>query len=148
LVLFHIGFVASIALILHNIIEGMAVYSSCLINTNLGALLTLGIGFHNIPLGMVITNSFYHSNKNLGKTMITILLVALSTFIGGFIMYLFKITEISSLLLGFLLSLTLGMLFFIVFDELFPRIRNMKNKKIAYLGITVGVIILIISMIL
>jgi len=146
--LIHIGIITSIAIILHNIIEGMAVYSSCLINTNLGALLTLGIGFHNIPLGMVITNSFYHSNKNLGKTMITILLVALSTFIGGFIMYLFKITEISSLLLGFLLSLTLGMLFFIVFDELFPRIRNMKNKKIAYLGITVGVIILIISMIL
>lgn len=146
--LIHIGIITSIAIILHNIIEGMAVYSSCLINANTGVLLTLGIGFHNIPLGMVITNSFYHSNKNLGKTLITILFVALSTFMGGFIMYLFKITEISSLVLGFLLSLTLGMLFFIIVDELFPRIRNMENKKVAIVGIVTGVIILIISMIL
>ncbi len=144
--LIHIGVITSIALILHNVIEGMAVYSSCLSNANLGVALTLGIGFHNIPLGMVIASSFYHSNKNLGKTMITILLVSLSTFLGGVIMYLLNLTEISSMLLGVLLSLTLGMLVFIIMDELLPRIADIKKKKVAYMGMGLGFVLLIISL--
>lgn len=144
--LVHIGVITSVALVLHNIIEGMAVYSSCLSNASLGVALTLGVGFHNIPLGMVITNSFYHSNKNLGKTILSVFLVSLSTFVGGFIMYLFKLTEISPILLGILLSLTLGMLLFIVMDELLPRISDTKNKKVTYWGIGVGITILIITL--
>lgn len=144
--LIHIGVITSIALVLHNVIEGMAVYSSCLSNANLGVALTLGIGFHNIPLGMVIASSFYHSNKNLGKTLITVLLVSLSTFLGGLIMYLLNMSEISSMLLGTLLSLTLGMLVFIIIDELLPRIANIKKKKVTYMGMGLGVILLVISL--
>lgn len=143
--LIHIGVITSIALVLHNVIEGMAVYSSCLTNANLGVALTLGIGFHNIPLGMVIAGSFYHSNKNLSKTLITVFLVSLSTFLGGVIMYLLNLSEISSILLGTLLSLTVGMLLFIILDELLPRIADIKNKKITYMGVGVGIILLIIS---
>lgn len=144
--LVHIGVMTSLALILHNIIEGMAVYSSCLSDASFGVALTLGIGFHNIPLGMVISSSFYHSTKNFKKTMFTVLLVSLSTFLGGAVMYLLKLTEISSMLLGILLSITLGMLIFIVVDELLPRISDIKNKKISYIGIIVGVTLLILSM--
>jgi ZIP family zinc transporter len=125
----------------------MAVYSSTLSNVSLGVALGLGVGFHNIPLGMVITSSLYQNNKNLSKTLISIILVSLSTFIGGFIMYLFNLIEISNIVLGLLLALTLGMLLFIVIDELFPRISNMKEKKITYTGIGIGVLLLLISMI-
>lgn len=144
--LVHIGVMTSLALVLHNIIEGMAVYSSCLSDASFGIALTLGIGFHNIPLGMVISSSFYHSTKNFKKTIITVLIVSLSTFLGGFVMYLLKLTEISSMLLGVLLSLTLGMLIFIVIDELLPRISDIKNKKISCIGILVGVALLVLSM--
>ncbi|MCI8460620.1 MAG: ZIP family metal transporter [Bacilli bacterium] len=144
--LVHIGVMTSLALVLHNIIEGMAVYSSCLSDASFGIALTLGIGFHNIPLGMVISSSFYHSTKNFKKTIITVLIVSLSTFFGGFVMYLLKLTEISSMLLGVLLSLTLGMLIFIIIDELLPRISDIKNKKISCIGILVGVALLVLSM--
>lgn len=145
--LVHIGIITTVTLILHNIIEGMAVYSSTLSNVSLGVALGLGVGFHNIPLGMVITSSLYQNNKNLSKTLISIILVSLSTFIGGFIMYLFNLIVISNIVLGLLLALTLGMLLFIVIDELFPRISNMKEKKITYTGIGIGVLLLLISMI-
>ncbi len=144
--LVHIGVMTSLALILHNIIEGMAVYSSCLSDASFGVYLTIGVGFHNIPLGMVIASSFYHSTKNFKRTMFTVLIVSLSTFLGGFMMYLLKLTEISSMLLGVLLSLTLGMLIFIVIDELLPRISDVKNKKVSYIGIMVGVTLLVLSM--
>ncbi len=143
--LVHIGVMTSLALILHNIIEGMAVYSSCLSNASLGLTLTLGIGFHNIPLGMVIASSFYHNSKNYKSTIILILFVSLSPFLGGVIMYLLKLEEISSLLLGGLLAVILGMLIFIIIDELLPKISAIKNKKISGLGIFIGIILLFLS---
>lgn len=143
--LVHIGVMTSLALVLHNVIEGMAVYSSCLSNASLGITLTIGIGFHNIPLGMVIASSFFHSIKNHKSTFLAIIFVSLSTFLGGVIMYFLHLEEISPILLGGLLSLTLGMLVFIIIDELLPKISDMKNKKISGIGITVGIILLILS---
>lgn len=143
--LIHIGLVTSVALILHNIIEGMAIYSSVLSDKSLGLAMTIGIGFHNIPLGMVIAGAFYQSNENMSKTILSILLVATSTFVGGLIMFFLNITAISPLIFGVLLSVTLGMLIYISIDELFPRIKSTKNKKVTYTGITIGIIIQLIA---
>ena len=144
--LIHIGIMTTLALVLHNIIEGMAVYSSCLSGAVLGIALTIGVGCHNIPLGMVITNSFYHNNrKNIRKMIISLLFVSLSTFLGGLIMFIFGFRVINEIVLGILLSITLGMLLFIVIDELIPRIKNTKEEKTTFMGIILGVILLIIS---
>ena len=146
--LIHIGVITSIALILHNIIEGMAVYSSVLSDASLGLVMTIGIGFHNIPLGMVIAGTFYQSNENINKTMLSILLVSLSTFVGGLTMFFLGLTEISPIVSGTLLSVTLGMLLFISISELLPRIKATKNKKVTYVGIVVGVMIQLIALFL
>lgn len=144
----HIGLITTLAIIIHNLIEGIAVYSSALSSTNLAITLALGVGFHNIPLGMVIASSIYHNEKDKKKTIISIILVALSTFIGGLFMYLFNLQEISESILGIFLSLTIGMLSFIIIDELIPRIKDMKVKKTTIIGIITGFIILIIAYII
>lgn len=143
--LIHIGVITSVALVLHNIIEGMAVYSTVLSDASLGLAVTIGIGFHNIPLGMVIAGTFYQSNENMSKTLLSILLVSLSTFAGGLIMFFLGLTSISPIVSGILLSVTLGMLIFISMTELLPRIRNTKNKKVTIIGITIGVLIQLIA---
>ena len=141
----HIGIITSLALILHNIIEGMAIYSSVISNTSLGIALTIGVGCHNVPLGMVIAGTFYQSNQNISKSILSILLVSLATFIGGIIMFFLNINTINPLVLGSLLSLTLGMLLFIMLDELIPRLKVGKNKIVSLSGILIGVFILIIA---
>lgn len=144
--LIHIGIITSVALIIHNIIEGMAVYTTAIAaNTSLVIGMTLGVGFHNLPLGMVIASSIYQTNKSKSKTIIFLLAVSISTFIGGLIVYLFQIDNIEGVIAGLLLSITLGMLLFIVIDELIPRILSIKDKKTAIIGILSGVIILLIS---
>lgn len=143
--LVHIGIITSLVLVLHNIIEGMAVYSSVISNTTLGLSITLGIGFHNIPLGMVVAGTFHQSKENLSKTILSIIAVSLSTFIGGLILFFLDLKAISSTILGILLSITLGMLLFISISELFPRLRATKNKRAALTGIAIGVIIQLIA---
>lgn len=141
----HIGVITALALTIHNIIEGMAVYSTVISNTSMGVALTLGIGFHNIPLGMVIAGTLHQSKQNTSKTILSILVVSLSTFIGGLIMFFLNIETVNPIVSGILLSITLGMLLFISFDELLPRIKETKNKKTTYIGIGVGILILLIA---
>ncbi len=144
--LFHIGIVSSVALVLHNIIEGMAVYSVYQNNPSTSLLLCIGVGLHNIPLGMVISAMFYDHNKNKAKTIFISFLISLSTFVGGFIMLLLS-SVISELFLGVLLAVTLGMIIYISFFELLTHIVKDSNKKYSLIGIFVGVLVILLSLI-
>ena len=143
--LFHIGLVSSVAVILHNIIEGMAVFGTVSASFSTGMLMCVGIGLHNIPLGMAITSTLYHTNKDKKKTMILVILMALSTFIGGLLMLIFKAELLNDLVLGILLSLTSGMLVYIVFIELLPHIIDAHEKKYAYIGTVLGIILILLG---
>ena len=142
--LHHIGMVASIALVLHNIIEGMAIYSTITTDLKMGLLMCIGVGLHNIPLGMVITSTFYKSNNNIKKTLGIVFLISISTFIGGIIMCLLE-SLITPLVLGILLSLTLGMILYIVCFELLPHVKEEIHDPLTLVGIVLGILILCIS---
>lgn len=142
--LLHIGVVSSIALVLHNIIEGMAVYTTVTSSLKLGLMVSIGVGLHNIPLGMVIASTFYTSNKSKKKTILISFLISISTFIGGLLMCLIS-SLINDLLLGILLCITLGMLLYIIIFELFPHIIKTKYKSISIIGVISGIALLIIS---
>lgn len=143
--LFHIGIVSSIALILHNLIEGMAIYSSSLTDGNIGILLTLGICLHNVPLGIMVTSTLYKSNNNRKKTILIITIISLSTLLGGLLMFLLA-KIINDVIRGILLSLTIGMIIYIVLLELIPEIKTIKNKKTSILGIILGIAIFLITL--
>ncbi len=143
--LFHIGVVSSIALILHNIIEGMAIYSTVTTDASLGFLVTIGVGLHNIPMGMVITSTLYQENTSKIKTILYVFIIALSTFLGGVIMF-FLHNFITNLVLGVLLSITLGMLIYIVLFELLEEMFHTHNAKINLYGVLTGIVIFIITL--
>ena len=143
--LIHIGVMTAIALALHNIIEGMAVYSTIITDSNMGLSLLLGIGFHNIPLGMVITSALYQGKDNIYKTILSVIAISSSTFIGGLIMYFLNISALNTVVLGILLSITLGMLLFITSNELIPRIKASTNKKTTIISMIIGIVIVLIA---
>lgn len=144
--LYHIGIISSIAVIIHNLIEGMSLYLVSSHSIISGLLLCLGIGLHNIPMGLVITSTLSSSKFTKKKILNISLLVSLSTFIGGIVMFI--LGEVNALLEGILLGLTLGMLIYISIFELSHQMYHMKNKKIVITGIMVGAILLIISVLM
>lgn len=139
----HIGIVSSIAIIIHNLIEGMSLYLVSTHSITSGLLMCIGIGLHNIPMGLVISTTLINSNYTKKKILYINMLVALSTFIGGLVMFI--LGGVNELFEGILLGFTLGMLIYISVFELFHQIYHMENKKIAKLGIILGIIILVIS---
>lgn len=144
--LYHIGIMASVALILHNLIEGMTIYITASSSLDLGILITIGVGLHNIPMGLIVTSTLYDTTKDKKKTIILLISIALSTFIGGIIMMLLS-KFITDVLLGILLCITLGMLIYISLFELIPELRHSKNKKISIVGIIIGILVFLLSVI-
>ena len=144
--LHHIGLISSIAIIIHNVIEGMTLYLVSSNNLLSGLLLCLGIGLHNIPMGLVITSTLISSNYTKEKTLKLSLVVSISTFIGGLIMFL--LGGVNTMIEGILLGLTIGMLIYILVFELYEQICNIKDKKISKFGICLGSLLIILSIII
>ena len=138
----HIGIMSSVAVLLHNMIEGMAVYSLAMESTRMGLLVALGVGLHNIPMGMIITATLKHEPRRFRWTVLAI--AAVSTFLGGLIMHLVS-AAVSPFLLGVLIALTLGMLIYIIVFELVPHLLHSSNKKLSILCALAGVILILLS---
>ena len=141
----HIGIISSIAVILHNLIEGMSVYSMSTQSVRVGVFIAFGVGLHNIPMGMVIYATL--RNETRCKRIILFSVVALSTFIGGLIMKLLW-NVMNDFIIGILISLTLGMIIYIVVFELLPHLMHTKKKWLSLIGSFAGVILIIISRLL
>lgn len=133
----HVSTITIIALLLHNIIEGMALYSVTSTDAKSGILMLLGIGLHNLPFGFQIANY-----KKDSKSRFLLLMLILSGFIGGLIFLLFG--NINTILEGIIISLTLGMLLHILLFELLKEVLEEINKKETIYGIILGIIILIV----
>lgn len=144
--LYHVGFLTTIALIIHNIIEGFALYTLTLSDFHLGLLMCVGVGLHNIPMGMQISLSFELANLNKMKKGVNYLLLILSCFIGGLLAFL--ITNVSEMILGILLCFTCGMLLYISLFELLGEIKSNWKDKFSQLGILSGIILIVLSLVL
>lgn len=146
--LFHIGIVSSVALVLHNIIEGITLYSTLVMSLSSGIMMGVAIGIHNVPLGMIIASTFYKKTNSKLKTVLISTLISLSTFIGALLAYIFSGYVMSELLEGILLAVTLGMLIYITCFELFGQIKEIKNKKFSVGVIILGIIVMLISLVI
>lgn len=144
--LIHVGLITSLALFIHNFLEGMVIYTSFNNDYKFGILLGIGVSMHNIPLGMSITSFFYSKGKY--RALLLSLIVSLSTFVGGLFVFLFNGVVISEFISGIILSITLGMLVYIALFELLPHIIEEKNKRESLIGILVGILILLVSTLL
>ncbi len=139
----HISLISCIAIILHNIIEATAIYTTCLSNIKIGLLMAIGVTCHNIPLGIQVT-SLTNSNK---KGIIMTSLLALSSAVGIIILTIFKI-NLTDNILGMLISITLGMLIYIVFFELLCEVKEHIKEKEMFYGLFFGIAVIVLAMII
>ena len=141
----HIGMISAAALMIHNIIEGMALFTTALTDMKTAIMLSIGIGLHNIPMGMVITSTLTRYKKDRKKAIPIVTLIAISSFIGGVIMTLFS-KYITDFIVGILLAMTIGMLLYIIIMELLPKVRHMTNKKDAIVSFLIGVFLMTLTL--
>lgn len=138
----HIGMISAVAIILHNIVEGMAVYSIAAESARVGILVGLGVGLHNIPMGMLMYSTLKGDSRR--KQILIFGSAVVSTFIGGVLMA-FISPVLNEFVIGSLICLALGMLIYIICFELIPHLLHSKNKMLTLAGVVLGIITILIS---
>ena len=131
--LYKVGIVSMIAIILHNIPEGILTFIATNLNVKFGLSLTLAIAMHNIPEGIAISVPIYYSTGNKFKTFLYVLISSLSEPLGALLSFLFFKQLNNQLFLGIVFSLVCGIMIYISLFELLK-----ESKK--YLFFTLGII--------
>ena len=139
----HIGLISTIALVLHNLIEGTAIYSTALTDTKMGLMMALAVSFHNIPLGIQVSSLV----KNKKEKALLLSILVISSILGVILINLFKIT-LDNAVLGILISITLGMLIYISMFELLCEIKEHIKDKMLWIGFVLGIAVATIGLLL
>lgn len=118
--LYRVGIVSVIALIFHNIPEGITTFLSSSQDLLLGITLAIGIALHNIPEGISIAIPIYYATYSKKKAVFFTFLSGFSELFGAVLAYLFLTPIITSFGLGAILAMAAGIMIHISVYELLP----------------------------
>lgn len=143
--LFKIGILSMIAIILHNIPEGIVTFIVSNKNIMLGVSICIAIALHNIPEGISIAIPIYYSTKSKKKAFLYTLIASLSEPIGAILTGLFLINYINDMILGLLFAFIAGIMIQISTFKLLPT-GNDYNKKYSFIFLIFGFVLMLFSL--
>lgn len=143
--LFRVGIISMLAIILHNIPEGIATFMASSMDTKLGISLALAIAMHNIPEGISISVPIYYSTKSFKKSFLYTFISAISEPFGAIIAYLFLQKFVTDSFMGMLFAFIAGIMVHISFYELLPTSKKYNENKLTSLFFIIGIIFMCIN---
>ena len=144
--LYKVGFVSMIAMIIHNIPEGIATFITTNNDITLGISLAIAIALHNIPEGISIALPIYYSTNKKKKAIFYTLISGISEPFGAILAFLFL--KPSNIILGIIFGLISGIMIHISCYELMPSSLKYKNYQSSILYFIIGSIFVIINLII
>ena len=145
--LYRIGLISMIAIIIHNIPEGMATYLASNYDLKLGYILAISIALHNIPEGISISIPIYYSTGSKKKAFLYTFISGFSEFFGSIIASIF-IKNVSFLFMGCLYSLIAGIMLYISMCTLLPASFKYNNIIFSIIIFIFGIIFIRFSIVL
>ena len=143
--LYRVGIFSMIAIILHNVPEGIATFLSSSVDMSLGLSLALAISLHNIPEGISIFVPIYYSTKSKKKALFYTFLSGISEPFGALLAYLFLSPFISDTLMGCLFAFIAGIMIHIATYELIPTAKKYKDSGSIILFFILGFLVMLVS---
>lgn len=142
--LYKIGIISMVAIVLHNIPEGIATFITSTNNLKLGLTITIAIALHNIPEGISIAVPIYHATNNKLKAFLYALLSGMSEVLGSILAYLFLAPLINDHVMKALYAIIAGIMIHISVYELIPGAYKESTLKsvLKYFLIGFGIMIL------
>lgn len=143
--LYKLGIFAMIAIIIHNIPEGIATYISSKTNIKLGISITIAIAMHNIPEGISIAMPVYYATKNKKKAIGLTFISGMSEPLGAFLAFIFLKPIINDTIMGALFAIIAGIMAYISIIELLPTALQYKEKKKTIISFLIGILFMYVN---
>ena len=142
--LYKIGLISMIAVILHNIPEGIITFITANNNIKLGIKLSVAIALHNIPEGIIIATPIYSATGSKKSAIIHCLIAGLSEIFGSIIAFIFIKNVINHSILSMLYASVAGIMIHIATYELLPQAQNNSVISVVIKDFLIGFIIMLI----
>lgn len=142
----RLGLVFLILITVHNIPEGISVFSVAKEQIEMSYSLLFAIALHNLPEGIIISVPIYSATKSKLKTFGYTLIATLSEPLGGISGYYLMKSIFNDLTLGIIFCFISGIMIFLSTDQLLPEARkNGDHHKVSYFFIF-GMIFMALSL--
>lgn len=143
--LYKIGIISMVAIILHNIPEGIATFITSSNNIKLGITLTVAIALHNIPEGISIAIPIYHSTGNKLKAFLYALISGMSEVLGAILAYLILAPFVNDHIMAALYAIIAGIMIHISIYELIPGAYKNGALKQVLKYLIIGALVMVLS---
>lgn len=140
--LYKIGILNMLILFLHNLPEGIAVFTSSVASQRLGLKIALSIGAHNLPEGICIAVPIYYSTGDRRKAFFYTFLSGVAEPIGAIITWLFLKPFISICFLNVTLYFVGCLMLTIAILEILPEVLSYKRYFYILVGLLLSLFIL------
>ncbi len=143
--LYKVGIFSMIAIIVHNIPEGIATFLSSATNLSLGIAITIAIALHNIPEGISISVPVYQATKNRSKAIGYTFISGMSEPVGAILAFLILKPIITNTIMGSILAIIAGIMTHISMFQLLPTSLKYKEKGKTIIFFIIGFVFMIFS---
>lgn len=143
--LYKLGILNMVALMLHNLPEGIATFMSAYKDINLGISLGIAIMLHNIPEGVSIAVPLYYSTNDKGLAIKRTFISGLAEPLGALLAFIFLSRFISDSLISIVLIFVAGLMISLSINELLKEALKYKEDKYIIYGLLSGVAIIIVN---
>lgn len=143
--LYKLGIFTMIAIIIHNLPEGMITYITADHNLKLGITIAIAIAMHNLPEGISIAIPVYYATKNKKKVVGLTFISGMSEPLGAILAFLFLKPVINNTIMGALFAIIAGIMTYISIIELLPSALQYKEKKKTILSFLIGILFMYVN---
>lgn len=141
-----LGLMSALAIGVHNIPEGLALFTSGLVDITLAYPVAVAVIIHNIPLSVAISLPLVYSTGSKTKAFLYTLLVGLMQPLGAVLGYVLLHNFFNDLVFGILFSVVAGIMIFVSLDELLPAAQKDQDHHISVYGAIAGMIVMAIAL--
>ena len=143
--LYRLGILSMLALMLHNLPEGIVTFLSSYQNMEVGLKISIAIMLHNIPEGISIAVPIYYATGSKKEAIKKTFISGLAEPLGAVLAFLFLRNFITNAMIGFILLFVAGLMITLAINELLPKALSYYENKYIILGFIIGMLLLFIN---
>jgi len=146
--LLRTGLFTALAIGIHNLPEGLAIFATTLSDIKLGVFIAIAIAIHNIPEGISVSIPLFYATGNRNKAFVYSFLSGVSEPVGAIIGFLILMPFLSEVLISSLLASVAGIMVYISVDEILPTAHRSGYGHSVVLGLVLGMLIMALSLLM
>jgi ZIP family zinc transporter len=148
-VLMRAGVLTALGVAIHNLPEGLVVFSSGIAaEATTGLVVAIAVGLHNIPEGISIFVPVYEATGSRKRAFAYSFFAGIAEPIGALLGYAILLPFFTESVVSGLLAFAAGIMVYISLDELLPAANKYGEAHLTIVGIGAGMAVMALSLFL